>query len=217
MNTVIFDMDGLLIDSEPIWQEATAEMLTTKGLELTTEMYETTTGLRTAEFLDYWFTYFNIDKQLLKEWESWLFDLVIDKVKTKGKILNGIPEIFNFFQQRNFKIGIASSSPMQLIEVVIEKLQMQQYLHAVESAQDLEYGKPNPQVYLNCASALKSRPQECICFEDSVNGMIAAKAALMKCVVVPAPHQKYYKQWSVANLQLNSLAEFNEKMLQDLM
>jgi mannitol-1-/sugar-/sorbitol-6-/2-deoxyglucose-6-phosphatase len=74
----------------------------------------------------------------------------------------------------------------------------------------LEYGKPHPQVYLNCAKELNSSPLECICFEDSVNGMIAVKAARMKCVVVPAQNQLKDERWSIADLKVSSLKNFGE-------
>src|SRR5258708_13397723 len=94
-----------------------------------------------------------------------------------------------FFKERKFKIGLASSSPMALIDVVVNKMQIGSYINARTSAEYLPYGKPHPQVYLDCANTLGSLPAECLCFEDSFNGMISAKAARMKCVVVPERHQ----------------------------
>ncbi|MEI9957259.1 MAG: HAD family hydrolase [Ferruginibacter sp.] len=75
--------------------------------------------------------------------------------------------IFNFFTDRKFKIGLASSSPIKLIDVVVEQLQIKDHLHAITSAHLLEHGKPHPEVYLNCAKQLQATPFECICFEDS--------------------------------------------------
>ncbi len=79
---------------------------------------------------------------------------------------------------------------------------------ATASAGNLKYGKPHPEVYLNCASALNSVPTECLCFEDSFNGMIAAKAARMKCVVIPMYHQQKEERWRSADLKLSSLQNF---------
>lgn len=207
-------MDGLLIDSEPIWQEATNEIFSGKGLHLSLQQYETTTGLRTSEFLEHWFIHFDLDKSLIKTWENSLFEIVIHKVKTKAKMMPGVDYILNFFEQQNFKIGLATSSPASLIDAVVEIGGIKDFFQAITSAQDLPYGKPNPQVYLNCAKALKSDPSECICFEDSINGMIAAKAAKMKCVVVPAPSQAKDLRWSLADLQLSSLQNFGQLHLE---
>ncbi|MFW2475811.1 MAG: HAD-IA family hydrolase, partial [Sediminibacterium sp.] len=87
---------------------------------------------------------------------------------------------------------------------------IKKYLHATASAESLAYGKPHPQVYLNCAASLDSKPTSCICFEDSFNGMIAVKAARMKCVIVPHVSQLKDERWGAADLKLSSLQNFGE-------
>lgn len=200
INTVIFDMDGLLIDSEPIWQEAANEIFSARDIHISQEQYDATTGLRTPEFLAYWIHHFNIDDSLIAEWDKQIVDSVIEKVLSRDCAMKGVEYIFNFFAERNFKIGLASSSPTNLIDAVVSKLHLQSYLSATASAQDLPYGKPHPQVYINCAQLLQSQPNQCICFEDSINGMIAAKAAKMKCAVVPSLHLAKDARWSLADL-----------------
>ena len=128
----------------------------------------------------------------------------------------GLVHIINFFASRQFKIGLASSSPMGLIELVIQQLGIKDYMQAVCSASDLPYGKPHPQVYLNCAEALGSSPLNCVCFEDSFNGMIAAKAARMKCVVVPSMQDNKLPKFSAADLKISSLQNFNDLLMQTL-
>ena len=120
----------------------------------------------------------------------------------------GIPYIFEFFKERGFKTGLASSSPQELIDLVTRMIGIDTYLHATASAEHLPYGKPHPQVYLNCATALQSDPTSCICFEDSFNGLVAAKAARMKCVVVPEHSQQKQDRWHAADLKLSSLQNF---------
>ena len=210
LNTVIFDMDGLLIDSEPLWNEAADEVFAYYGKRLTPEEYASTTGLRTSEFVAWWLKDYHFDDTELEKAAKNIIDTVTAKVKQKGKPLPGVPHVIEFFQQRNFKIGIATSSPLSLVDAVVKILGIQPYLQSISSAEFLEYGKPHPQVYLNCASQLNSSPLECICFEDSINGMIAAKAARMKCVVVPVPHQSKDPRWGVADLKLSSLQNFSE-------
>jgi beta-phosphoglucomutase-like phosphatase (HAD superfamily) len=216
LNTVIFDMDGLLIDSEPLWKESAETLFLTYGKQLTTQQYSSTTGLRTKEFLAYWFSYFNLPETEIAGAEKKVIDLVIALVKQKGKPMPGIQHIFNFFGERNFKIGLASSSPPDLINLVIEMLEIGPYLQAVASASDLQYGKPHPEVYINCAEKLNAVPGQCICFEDSFNGMIAAKAAKMKCVVVPALHDNKNPAWDAADLKISTLTNFNGLLLESL-
>ena len=209
-------MDGLLIDSEPLWQEAANEIFNKKGIYLSQEEYETSTGLRTFEFLEHWFTIFNLDKKEIPNLEIEIVNSVIEKVKTKGIILPGVDYIFDFFEERNFKIGLASSSPLSLIHAVVDLLGIKNRLQNITSAQGLAYGKPHPEVFLNCAKELNSNPQNCICFEDSLNGLIAAKAAKMKCVIIPVAHQSHLNKWCIADLQLKSLEEFNQNHLGEL-
>ncbi|BFG71728.1 hexitol phosphatase HxpB [Sediminibacterium sp. KACHI17] len=210
LNTVIFDIDGLLIDSEPLWNEAATELFQQYGVNMTEEQYKSTTGLRTKEFVQWWFQYFNIGESEMKRAEQKIVELVLDKIEKKGKIMPGVDYIFDFFQRKSFKIGLATSSPPSLIDLVVQIVGIKQYLHATASAEDLAYGKPHPQVYLNCATSLNSKPTECICFEDSFNGMIAAKAARMKCVIVPHVSQLKDERWGAADLKLSSLQNFGE-------
>lgn len=216
LTTVIFDMDGLLVDSEPLWDEAATKIFKEYDIKLTPEQYATTTGLRTREFLQWWFTVYKIDERHLTEAENKIIKLVIELVQQKGKALPGIEHIFNFFAERKFKIGLASSSPINLIDTVIDLMQLRSKINAVSSGSNLPYGKPHPQVYLNCAAQLASIPMQCVCFEDSFNGMLAAKAARMKCVVVPDPKNAKDLRWHAANLKIASLQNFNSLLLQAL-
>lgn len=210
LNTVIFDMDGLLVDSEPLWNEAANQVFNEYGVSLNDEQYKTTTGLRTKEFVQWWFSYFNIGDDELIRAEKKIVDLVINKVASKGNIMQGVDYIFNFFEKKNFKIGLATSSPQELIDVVVDMLNIKKYLHATASAENLPFGKPHPQVYQNCAEMLQVKPYECICFEDSFNGLIASKAARMKCVIVPHHSQTKEQRWGAADLKLSSLQNFGE-------
>lgn len=216
LNTVIFDMDGLLIDSEPLWNEAAAEVFRQYGIQLSKEQYASTTGMRIKEFVIWWFAKNNIATEQAAKAEQEIVQLVIQKVAGKGKAMQGLEHIFNFFISRKFRIGLASSSPMSLINVVVDKLGVRNYLDAINTADHLPLGKPHPQVYLDCAAALQSHPQECICFEDSFNGLIAAKAAGMKCVVVPAAHDSNKPKFSAADLKISSLQNFNDLLLHTL-
>lgn len=216
LNTVIFDIDGLLIDSEPLWEEAAKEVFAKEGLSITHEQYVSSTGLRTKEFVDYWLRYLNAQHLQHQKVEDDIVELVLHKIKSKGMILPGVASIFNFFLERNFKIGLATSSPVSLIALVMEMTGTRDIIQATASAEDLDYGKPNPQVYLNCAAQLQSNPLQCICFEDSFNGMIAAKAARMKCVVVPHPQQIKSEKFGAADLVLSSLQNFNALHLEKL-
>jgi HAD superfamily hydrolase (TIGR01509 family) len=213
MNTVIFDMDGLLIDSEPCWQEAGMETLRQFKVTLSPIQYHHTTGLRTPEWLDYWFGFFGIDKALIPAAAKALHENVIEKIKTRADGLPGVHEVLDFFKSKKFLIGLATSSPLPLAKIVTDKLEIGDYFDTLSSADHLPFGKPHPQVYIDCAHALSANPLQCLTFEDSFNGMIAAKAARMKCAVVPVADQYALPKWGAADLKLHSLLEFGEEQL----
>lgn len=213
MNTVIFDMDGLLIDSEPFWQEAGKETLQIYGAVLEQDQYDTTTGLRTREWIDWWFQHFDIDKKYALDAEAKVLELAIAKIHSHAIALPGVEYILDFFKAKQFRIGLATSSPELLIKVVVEKLGIEHMFDGFSSAENLVHGKPHPEVYLDCARTLNVNPLQCICFEDSVNGMIAAKAARMKCAVIPFSEQRHDKRFGLADLQLSSLLDFTDYQL----
>lgn len=213
LNTVIFDMDGLLIDSEPLWQKAGIDTLEQYGVKITIEQYYGTTGLRTREWIEHWFNYFNINKAYTDEAVKTIEDKAIEYIRKEAVAFPGTGYILDFFQERKFNIGLATSSPLRLVNVVVEKLGIGSYLKAIASAEYLPLGKPHPQVYLDCAAAQGVSPMNCVCFEDSFNGMIAAKAARMKCVAVPVPEQFEHMKWGAADLCLSSLLDFNDELL----
>ncbi len=217
LNTVIFDMDGLLIDSEPLWAEAANETLQRFNIKLTDEQYHISTGLRTSEWIQHWFTEFNLSMDHAEEAGTTIVKTAVERIIRTAPVMPGVMHAFNFFKQRNFKIGVASSSPMELINAVVNKLQVDDFIIAKTSADQLAFGKPHPQVFLNCAELLQSAPTDCICFEDSFNGMIAAKAARMKCVVVPAHAHLHQPKWAAADLKLSSLQNFNGLLLESLL
>ena len=216
LNTVIFDMDGLLIDSEPCWQEAGMETLLQFNVTLSPVQYHHTTGLRTREWLDYWFGHFGIGKERIPAAEAALHQHVIEKIKTQASPLPGVREIIAFFKARDFRVGLATSSPLSLVNVVVEKLGIAGEFEAVASAEHLPYGKPHPQVYMDCAASLAVSPLQCLAFEDSFNGVIAAKAARMTCVAIPVKDQAHLPKWGAADLKLGSLLDFTDDHLTSL-
>lgn len=213
IQTAIFDMDGLLIDSEPLWFEAAVEVFDPIGIHLTPELYVHSVGLRTKEFVEHWFRYHAYDQQKAPAIVQAINDTVIEKIKQKGETLPGVEYILELLKNEGIKIGLATSSPSRLIDVVVDKLQIRSYFSAFSSAEFLEFGKPHPQVYLDCAALLNSRPVDCICFEDSFYGMIAAKAARMSCVVVPHTDVREQLRFRAADHVLRSLHEFTKEML----
>ncbi|MBX9782965.1 MAG: hexitol phosphatase HxpB [Chitinophagaceae bacterium] len=205
VKAVIFDMDGLLIDSEPLWQEAGKETLQQFGKTLTTEQYHSSTGLRTEEWIEHWFHHFNIDMQYAPAAAETIIKKAIELIDAEGEPMEGAEHAINRCKEQNLLLGLATSSPLSLVKVVLEKLNLQNSFDAIASAEFLPLGKPHPQVYIDCADALQVSPVTCLALEDSFNGMIAAKAARMKCVVIPTADDYNHSKWNAADAKLRSL------------
>ncbi|MEJ7767180.1 MAG: hexitol phosphatase HxpB [Chitinophagaceae bacterium] len=213
LDTVIFDMDGLLIDSEPHWQRAGMETLASYNASITLKQYHSSTGLRTREWLEYWFDHFSIHNNHTSDAIQLTEDTAIKYIQQDAIVFPGTQYVVDFFREKNFKIGLATSSPLRLVNVVLKKLGLENIFDAISSAEGLPLGKPHPQVYLNCALELGVSPLHCLCFEDSFNGLIAAKAARMHCIAVPAPEQFNDARWGAADLTIRSLMEVNSSLM----
>lgn len=213
INSVIFDMDGLLVDSEPLWGLAIHEVFDTVGVSLTPELTSRTTGLRTREVVEYWHDHFKWEGKSTEQVTSEIIESVTSKILHRGEAMEGLSYILEFFKERGFNIGLASSSNMSIISSVLDYLQIRPYFKAIISAEFEPYGKPHPAVYLSAARELGVSPLHCIAFEDSVTGMTAAKAARMKVVVVPEHHNRNDKRYALADVQLKSLLDFNDHEL----
>ncbi len=135
----------------------------------------------------------------------WIIQKAIDKIAEHGVVMPGVFEILEFLKIKGFTIGLATSSPMSLVDVVVDKIGIRQYLHTIHVSRRTCLWQTSPWKYTSTVPAsLTNILSQCICFEDSFNGMIAAKAARMKCVVVPAPVFRHKPKWNAADLQLKA-------------
>jgi sugar-phosphatase len=185
LKAVIFDMDGVLIDSEPLWRRAMMKGFGEVGMPLSDEDCRKTMGLRFIEVIHYWVAHYKASHVNSLELEKQVMDILLELIETEGKLIAGIAEIIDFCKEKNIKMGLATSSSNQLMHAVLKKLGIANALTAAVSAEHLQYGKPHPQVFLSCAAFLKTEPKECVVIEDSLNGVIAGKAAQMQVVAVP--------------------------------
>lgn len=209
---VIFDMDGLIIDSEPIWREAEINVFKSMGLDLTEDMCRQTMGMRIDEVVIYWRSFFTWEEDN-KQVETKIIFEVIRLIKSKGKALPGIIETIQKLHQSSIQLAIASSSHMKIINTVVDQLKIREYFNIIHSAEFEKYGKPHPQVFITTANLLKVSPNNCLVFEDSRHGMIAALAAKMKVIVIPEYPENNEDWYKMADYQLSSMKEFTSSMM----
>ncbi|PWH85249.1 hexitol phosphatase HxpB [Brumimicrobium oceani] len=207
IDTVIFDMDGVLIDSEPLWKAAEIKVFASIGIDFMAVGGEKTVGLRIDEVIDYWFEKYPWKNKTKAQVVDEIMNEMVNGIKAHGQPMKGVVEILEFFKSKGMKIGLASSSFQILIDTSLEKLGITHFFDATLSAQNCTYGKPHPEVYIETAKLLKSEPQNCLVIEDSLNGVIAGKAAKMNVVAVPDGTHEITEQLKVADLQVDNLGE----------
>lgn len=197
-------MDGVLIDSEPLWRESLTRVMKTVGLTVTHEMTLKFMGIRTQEVIE-----------MLYQMEPWteksqeqvieeILDDVIELIGERGKPMPGIPEAFAFPNQQGLPLALASSSPMRVIDAIVDKLGIRSQFKAIFSAEYEPYGKPHPAVFLTTAQEISVRPTSCLVIEDSINGVIAAKAAKMRAIAIPDPEIVSARQFGIADYTFDS-------------
>jgi len=216
IKAIIFDFDGIIIDSEPLWVEAEIAVFKSIGVELSPLMCRQTTGLNTHDTIQYWFNIYHWAGksvfQVYKEIMETMQVLILEKADLK----DGFLDVLQLFVDKKLPVAVASSSPLKLITTALKKFHLFEFFKIISSAENEEHGKPHPALYLGAARKLGVEPVHCLAFEDSFNGAISAKAARMKLVTVPDSHDFQSTRFDFADLKIESLRDFKEKNFEQL-
>lgn len=199
LKAVIFDMDGVLIDSEPLWRRAMIIGFNEAGIAFTEADCRKTMGIRINEVILYWLSHYRLTAIDPQKLENRIISLLLDLIEQEGRMIPGISGILQHCREKNIKLGLATSSSNQLMQAILKKLELDTTFLAAVSAEKMTYGKPHPEVFLACAAQLNVLPAQCIVIEDSLNGVIAARAAQMKVVAVPEPGHQHKEKFIVAD------------------
>ncbi len=209
---VIYDMDGVIINSEPFWRQAEMKVFATVGLHLKEADCIQTTGLRFDEVVDFWWR----QQPWKGKSKEQIHDEVIDEMENAithhAVEMPGVLASLQLFKCKGWRIALASSSAMRLIKAAVKKLQIEDYFELLVSAEHETYGKPHPAVFLKTAETLNIHPHDCLVIEDSYYGLLAAKAAKMKCIIVPDPAAYDEPRLIIADQKLHTLEEM-ERLL----
>lgn len=214
IKAVIFDMDGLLLDSEDCWQQAEYAVFSALGVPLTLADTTATVGLRCDYVVQHWYSRFPWQGPSPAEVADDIINRVISLFRKHGKLLSGAREALEHCQQLQIPIALATSSNHRMMLAALEHFALADFFQATCSAEFLPFAKPHPQVYLNAAAALQVLPEHCLALEDSVTGTIAAKAARMTCVAVPDARHRDDTRYTIADHQLASLLELPSLLTQ---
>ncbi len=184
IKAVIFDMDGVMIDSEPLWEKTERILLARRGIDYSPQYRDKIVGLNQ-----------NDSGRLLINTFS-LNETVNDIINERVEILTSIYEeeleviptlvpLLEDLRNEGYPLAVASSSPHRVINFVLDMFSLHEYFLEVVSGECAENGKPQPDIYLHTAERLGVRPEECAAIEDSINGVRSAKAAGMYCIAIP--------------------------------
>ncbi len=201
-------MDGLLIDSEPFWKIAEKKVFGELGLNLSDELLRQVMGFRLSEVVIHWYQYQPWPNPDFKKTENDVLEYVKKIILENAKPMPGVYEVLEKLKSENYKMAVASSSAMSLIEAVVDKLDIRNYFDVLWSAEFEHFGKPHPGIFITTAQKLNVEAKDCMVFEDSINGVISAKAARMKCIAVPEEATFNDKRFAIADVKLKSLLEY---------
>jgi len=213
MRAVIFDMDGVLVDSEPLWRLAERQVFAEVGLELSDADCERTMGMRTDEVIEHWFRAAPWEGATCAEVEARLENRMRELIAERASAMPGLEQSIAMARAEGLALGLATSSAPALIEAVLAKLGLGDAFADAHSAIEEELGKPHPAVFLTTARLLGVEPAECVAIEDSVAGVRSARAAGMRVIAVPPHHLFDEAAYDVADIKLRSLEDLTPEML----
>ena len=208
----VFDMDGVLIDTEPAWRQVERDVFARVGVVLTDEQLRDTWGMRVEEVVDHWYQErpwngirpHAVQREILRE--------MVEYVRREGVPMAGALAAIDIARGVGLRVAIASSSSRELIDAVVDRLGIRELIDALCTADDEVRGKPDPAVYLSAAQALDVVPSLCVAIEDSPLGVTSAVAAGMRCIGLRS-HGDLSGDISHAQVVIDSLVEITPAML----
>jgi sugar-phosphatase len=210
----LFDMDGLLVDSEVLWHQAEVEIFGALGVPLRESSNRSTKGIYVNEVVAYWHARYPWSGPS----DDDVVDLLLARVGTLvdegGRLLPGAIRAIDLASERG-PVALASSTPLALIDRFLDHFELSHRFASVHSAEFEPYGKPHPGVFLTAAASLGIEPQRCLVFEDATAGVIAARAARMSVVAVPSPEDRGAVEFALADLVLDTLEDLTPAWLDE--
>ena len=216
IQTVIFDLDGVIIDSEPIYFSIEKEMFKELKIPVSFEEHCGYVGTSSRNMWEAIVEKYKLPckAEVLVKRES---DAYLDHLLSQNNLspIYGVVELIKDFHKENFKILLASSSHMKVIDIVINKFHLSEYFIGKISGTDLKFSKPHPEIFLRAAKLANCKPEECAVIEDSENGVSAAKAANMKCIGFANPNSGV-QNLTKADIIITSFKQLNIDIVRNL-
>jgi sugar-phosphatase len=209
---LIFDLDGLLVDSEPTWKKVEIDVFNALGVPLSWELTNETMGMRMIDCVRYWRERFPWKGPNDFEVEQRVTAEVIRRLCNSGRLKPGAQHAVEAAANTGLPLAVATSSPRSYAQQLLAHFNLDGHFAVVHSAERESYGKPHPQVFLSTARQLAVPARDCLVLEDSVNGVLAAKAARMSCIAIPSPELADDRRFAVADRIMRSLEQLADEL-----
>lgn len=198
-DAVLFDMDGVVINSEPLWEEVEVETYRSLGVPMTPELSRTTLGLTARDAVQKWFARFGWSGPSVDEVVEMVASRMEPAIRERGSEIPGAGDLVRRVRSAGKRTALATSSPYRLVEATLDRLQLRDAFDVVYSGTEEPLGKPHPGIFLTVAARLGVEPTRCLVIEDAVTGCVAAKAARMMCVALPADYPDHSPKYHIAD------------------
>ncbi|MCC1484582.1 HAD family hydrolase [Winogradskyella immobilis] len=183
LKAVLFDMDGVVVNTEPLHHKAYYKMFSDVNIEVSQALYESFTGQSTITICRYLVDHFNLkhEPEILVQLKRKHFKYLFEN-DTSLTLIDGVLERIKDYYNNGLTLVLASSASMPNINRIFERFDLNQYFIAKLSGADLKASKPHPEIFINAAKVSGYKTEECVVIEDSTNGMLASKAAGIFCI-----------------------------------
>ena len=206
IEAVVFDLDGVLLDSEQVWDEVREQLVKERGGRWSDQAHTEMMGMSSVEWSRYMHDELGVSdppEEISKEVVRRLAEVYRERLPLIEGAVEAVERL-----AAHWPLGLASSSNRELIDLVLELSGLAPFFHVTVSSEEVPRGKPAPDVYLEAARGLGVPPENCAAVEDSRNGIRAAKAAGMRVIAIPNPHFPPGEEaLALADVTLGSLAE----------
>lgn len=202
---ILFDMDGVIVDSEPLHIRAERKTLEPFGLDISDDAFHAYMGRTPKVLLQGFIADYNLPVSIDDLYPVHAANLLA-LYKHEVTAIPGALEIIGEFKQAGLTLGVASSSDRSLIDTVLNKFNLEPFFTAVTSGEEVDHPKPAPDIFLLEAARLGCTPANCLVIEDSTNGILAAGAAGMTCIGFRSPNS-HNQEYSGADLVIDSLTD----------
>jgi HAD superfamily hydrolase (TIGR01509 family) len=216
IRTVIFDMDGVIVDTEPVHHYAYNQQFKQLGITISPELYASFTGNSTKNIFERLKEHFDLEQEVaaLVATKRQLFNDAFDN-KEDLYLLDGVEELIKELHGKGMQLVLASSSAHVTIQRIFNRFKLHQYFSHIVSGEDFPKSKPHPAIFLKAAELAQTAVSECIVIEDSTNGIKAAKAAGIYCIGYDSFHSKM-QDYSLADQIITNFSELNYEKIAKL-